>query len=93
MPISIASSEPPKICLAYFASSAARAGSGYLRLTARITFQPAGRTMAARCRSLSGVIVPLVAQDGAGSPVEVQKVVSPELPPMRITPVRPSVRR
>jgi hypothetical protein len=34
-----------------------------------------------------------VAQDGAGSPVEVQKVASPELPPTRITPVRPSVRR
>ena len=75
------------------ASSAARAGSGCFRLTARITFQPVNLAIAASDASLAGVTVPDVAQLGAVSPVDVQNVASPELPPTRIVPAWPRVLR
>src|SRR2546430_9160165 len=87
----MAISAAPRMLLACAASSAARAGSGCLRLTPRITFQPlAWASCFNRVRS-AGVSV-VTAQDGAFSPLAVQNVVSTKLPPKRITP-GPSVFR
>jgi hypothetical protein len=81
----MAISADPRICLANLASSAARFGSGCLRLTPRITFQPLlSARVFNRLRSFGVSVV--TAQDGAFSPLEVQNVVSTKLPPKRITP-------
>ena len=81
----MAISELPSAVFACAASSAARAGSGCLRLTPRITFQPvAWASLASRARSVGVSVV--TAQDGAFSPLAVQNVVSTKLPPKRITP-------
>src|SRR6266545_1133844 len=81
----MAISRVPRIRWAWAASSAARAGSGCLRLTPRITFQPLlSASVAKRWRSV-GVSV-ATAQDGRGSPFDVQKVMSTKLAPKRITP-------
>ena len=71
--------------MANIASSAARAASGCLSVTPRITFQPLlSANVFSRVRS-SGVSV-ATAQDGCFSPLEVQNVVSTKFPPNRMTP-------
>src|SRR2546421_7245610 len=82
----MASNEEPRIAFACLASSAARAGSRCLRVTPRITFQPLlSARVFSRVRSFGSIVA--TAQDGRGSPDEVQNVVSTKLPPKRMTPV------
>ena len=92
LPISTAASEEPRSRCAYSASFAARAGSYSFRLTPRITFQPLALTNVDSAVRSEGVIVP-IDQDGAVSPLEVQKVSSTVLPPMRSTEEELSVSR